>query len=277
MKTAITRLSIILFSLVLFNACSKFQRVMKSTDMEAKYNAAVKYYDKKDYYHALQLFEELITVFRGTSKAEMSYYYYAYCTYYVDDFTMAAYHFNNFVQSYPNSKLSEEMQYMFAYCFFLDSPVSSLDQTSTLEAIDKFQIFINRYPSSDKVAQANKYIDALRLKLEQKAFDNAKLYYDIQQYKAAVVSMENVLRDYPATQYKEEALYIILKSRYNYAQNSVYQKQTERFKEVRESYYKLIDSFPQSKYLREAERIFRSSEAKIAGNKTDDKPVVGDK
>ena len=47
--------------------------MMKSTDMEAKYNAAVKYYEKKDYYHALQLFEELITVYRGTSKAEQSY------------------------------------------------------------------------------------------------------------------------------------------------------------------------------------------------------------
>lgn len=275
MRTSITRITVILFSVVLISACSKFQRVMKSTDMEAKYSAAIKYYEKKDYYHALQLFEELVTVFRGTSKAEMSYYYYTYCTYYVDDFTMAAYHFNNFVQSYPNSKLAEEMQYMFAYCFFLDSPVSSLDQTSTKEAIDKFQLFINKYPSSPKVAEANKYIDDLRLKLEEKAFSNAKLYYNIEQYKAAVVAMENVLKDYPATSFREEALYIILKSHYNYASNSVPQKQAERFREVKEDYYKFIDNFPQSKYLREAERIFRNTEAKLGAGKSAEKTSLG--
>ena len=182
-------LLLIVISLLLLNSCSKFQHHMKSTDMEAKYEAAVKYYEKKDYYHALQLFEELISVYRGTSKAEKSYYYYVYCTYYVDDFTMAAYHFNNFVQSYPSSTYAEEMQYMYAYCYYLDSPVSSLDQTSTYDAIDKFQLFINKFPNSKKVEESNKYIDELRLKLEVKSFDNAKLYYRTENYKAAVVAL----------------------------------------------------------------------------------------
>lgn len=249
------QLLLIIVSLLLLNSCSKFQRHMKSTDMEAKYEAAVKYYEKKDYYHALQLFEELITVFRGTSKAEKSYYYYTYCTFYVDDYIMAAYHFNNFVQSYPVSPFAEEMQYMYAYCYYLDSPISSLDQTSTVEAIDKFQLFINKYPTSSKVEESNKRIDELRQKLEEKAFANAKMFYHTENYKAAVISFANLLKDYPYTIYKEESLFLSLKSSYLFAMNSIDSKRVERMKLASEDYYKLVDNFPQSKYLREAENI----------------------
>lgn len=265
------RLILFIIPLMLLTACSKFQHYLKSTDMEAKYEAAVKYYEKKDYYHALQLFEELVSVYRGTSKAEKSYYYYVYCTYYVDDFTMAAYHFNNFVQSYPNSTYAEEMQFMYAYCYYLDSPISSLDQTSTLDAIEKFQLFINKFPNSSKVAESNKYIDELRLKLEEKSFNNAKLYFRTENYKAAVVAFANLLKDYPYTVYKEEALFLSLRSSYLYAVNSVDAKKQERFKMAAEEYYKLIDNFPQSKYLREAERTFESIQKElgsVAANST---------
>lgn len=235
--------------------------------MESKYNAAVKYYEKKDYYHALQLFEELITVFRGTARAEQSYYYYTYCTYYVDDYAMAAYNFNNFIQSYPNSRYAEEMQFMYAYCYYQDSPSSSLDQSSTLEAIDKFQLFINKFPTSERVAEANKLIDELRLKLESKDFNNAKLYYRTEYYKAATVAFENLIREYPSTIYKEEALYLALRSAYLYAQNSVEAKQDERFQETIEQYYRLIDNFPESRYLRDAEKIFENSREAISTGK----------
>lgn len=257
------RLLFIIIPLLLFSACSKFQQTMKSTDMEMKYAAAVKYYEKKDYYHALQLFEELISVYRGTSKAEMSYYYYTYCTYYVDDFTMAAYHFNNFVQSYPSSSHAEEMQYMYAYCFYLDSPVSSLDQSSTIEAIDKFQIFTNKFPNSKKVDDANKRIDELRVKLEEKSFNNARLYYKTENYQAAVVAFNNMLKDYPSSIYKEEALFLSLKSSYLFANNSIEAKKPERLKAAMEEYYKLVDNFPQSRYLRDAEKIFESIREKL--------------
>lgn len=253
----IVRVIVFVFTFVIISSCSKFQRVLKSTDMEAKYAAAVNYFDKKDYYHALQLFEELISVYRGTSKAEKSYYYYAYCTYHVDDYTMAAYHFNNFVQTFPTSANAEEMQFMYAYCFYLDSPVSSLDQTSTLEAIDKFQIFINRYPSSSRVDECNQKIDELRLKLEEKAYNNARTYYRTENHKAAVVAFSNLIKDYPATQYKEEALYLSFRSAYQYASNSIETKKPERYRSAVEEYLKLVDNFPQSKYLRAAETLYQ--------------------
>src|SRR5215210_3457287 len=134
---------------MIFISCSKYQRVLKGTDMEKKYAYAEKYFQKKDYYRALQLLEELISVYKGTTKGEQTYYYYTYCNYYTGDYAMAAYHFNNFVQTYPNSKYAEEMQFMHAYCYYLDSPIPSLDQTNTLDAIEKFQLFINKFPKSN--------------------------------------------------------------------------------------------------------------------------------
>jgi outer membrane protein assembly factor BamD len=253
---------LLLFPLLL-SSCSNFNRLQKSTDNEAKYAAAVKYYEKKDYYHALQLFEELFSIYRGTSKAEKSYYYYAYCTYYVDDYVTAAYHFSNFTQSYPNSEYAEEMQYMFAYCYFLDSPIATLDQTSTLQAIEKYQLFINKYPTSERVAEANRRIDELRLKLETKEFYNARLYFRTQHYKSAVTAFEILRKDYPSGTYDEEATFMIFKSQYEYARQSVEAKQLDRYKEATEYYLQFIDKFPQSRYLREAEKLYDDSRQRI--------------
>ena len=250
-------------SMLLLTSCSKFQRILKSSDMNLKYETAEKYYQKEDYYRALQLLEELMTVYRGTARGEQVYYYYAYSNYHIGDYIMASYHFNNFLTSYPMSKYAEEIQYMFAYCYYLDSPVSSLDQTNSFDAIDKFQLFINRYPTSPRVADANRLIDELRLKLEAKEFNNAKLYYRTENYKAAVTALQNVLVDFPASVYKEEVLYLIFKSSYYYAINSYESKQLVRLKEAKENYLRLIDAYPQSEFLQDAERQYNIVQSEI--------------
>lgn len=254
----------LLISLLLISSCSKYQSLLKSTDLDAKYKAAVKYYEKRDYYRSLQLFEELITIYRGTNRAEDAYYYYAYCTYYVDDYVMAAYNFNSFVTTFPNSRHAEEMQFMYAYCFYKDSPVSSLDQTNTLDAIEKFQLFVNKYPKSEKVAEANRLIDELRHKLEVKSYEIAFQYYHTENYKAAIVALDNFIEDFPDSQYKEECLYLSLRSAYLYANGSIDTKKKERFQVAVDSYLKFVDSFPKSRYLRDAEKIYENSRKSIS-------------
>ena len=248
---------------MIFISCSKYQRVLKGTDMEKKYEYAEKYFKKKDYFRALQLLEELISVYKGTAKGEQTYYYYAYSNYYTGDYAMAAYYFNNFVQTYPMSKYAEEMQFMHAYCYYLDSPIPSLDQTNTLDAIEKFQLFINKFPKSNRVEESNRLIDELRFKVETKAFANAKLYYKTQNYKAAIVAFENVLKDFPGSAYCEEAMFLALKASYTYAQKSAEAKQVERYKNAQENYLKLVDAFPQSKYLHDAEKIYNNVQSAL--------------
>jgi outer membrane protein assembly factor BamD len=248
---------------IISTSCSEYQKLLKSSDFELKYTKAVEYYDKEDYFRALSLFEELLTMYKGTTRAEEIYYYYAYCHYNQGDHIMAGYHFSNFGKTYPNSKHKEECIYMSAYCQYLNSPEPSLDQSYTVKAIDELQLFINRFPKSERVAECNELIGKLRNKLEVKSFNNAKLYYDIKDYKAAIVSLKNSLKEFPDTKFREETLFLILKSSFVLAENSIEKKKLDRFKQAITEYYALIDEYPESLFLKKAEDIYTAAQKNV--------------
>ena len=157
---------VILFSaIVVLSSCSKYQKILKSSDYSLKFTKAKEYYDKKDYVRALPLFEELMTVYRGTSKAEDCFFFYSYCKYGLEDYLLASYHFKNFYKTFPKSERAEEAMYLNAYCYYLDSPRYTLDQSNTLLAINEFQLFLTMYPNSVKVTECNELMDKLMLKL----------------------------------------------------------------------------------------------------------------
>lgn len=122
MKNRLSVYFLLMALLLTLGSCSKFNRIRKSGDMNMKYDAAVKYFENKKYFNALQLFEELIVVLKGTDKAESSYYYYCLSYFYTGDYTSAAYHFNNFAQTFPMSAKAEDALFYNAYCYYLDSP-----------------------------------------------------------------------------------------------------------------------------------------------------------
>ena len=252
-----------LLVLLLTSSCNKYNRLLKSTDFELKYNKAVEYYSKKNYVKALPLFEELMTVYRGTARAEQVSYYYAYCNFGLEDYLLASYHLKNFVRTFPKSEFAEEAFFTSAYCYYLDSPYYSLDQENTIKAINEFQLFVNMYPNSSRIKDCNEYIDKLRNKLEKKYYENALLYYNIEDYKASMQAFKNLLKDYPDNPYREDANFLILKSNYLLAKNSINEKKEERFKSTIELYYKFIDNYKESKYLSEAESIFESAQKQL--------------
>ena len=237
----------------------KFNKLVKSSDIDAKYAAAVNYFKKEDYTRALTLFEELMSVFRGTAKAEEVHYYYAYCNYNLDDYIVAGYHFRKFVKTFPTSIHAEECAYMNAYCFYLSSPGYSLDQVDTKLAIKEFQRFTNQYPKSTRIADCNTMLDKLRGKLERKSYENSMLYYNMVDYKAAIVAFGNHMKDFPDTEHLEQLNFLIIKSYYLLALNSIDSKKQERFKASVDAYIKFVDNFPKGKYLDDAEIIYTSA------------------
>jgi outer membrane protein assembly factor BamD len=245
----------LLLSVLVLASCGKQQKLLKSTDNEAKYAAAIDYYEKNDYYRALQLFQQLINFYQGTEKAEKMQFYYAYCYYHQKDYVLASYYFKRFGNNYPRSSYAEEAMFMNAYCYFLDSPSSSLDQTNTLTAIKELQLFINFYPNSDRVDEASKLIDQLRAKLQRKDLDIANLYLKMKLFEAAIYSYKNILKDYPDSEYKEEILFAILKSYYNFAYYSISSKQAERYQSALDSYNELVFQYPDTKYLKAAKNM----------------------
>ena len=250
------------FALAL-TSCTKYGRMMKSTNLDAKQEYAIKLYNKGKYYKALPLFEELITMLRGTKKAELTYYYYAYTNYQLEDYETAAYDFGNFARSFPTSQYAEECAYMHAYCYYLSSPEYALDQTSTLKALNELQLFIDEHPESKRIEECNQLIDKLRFKLETKDREIASLYYHMEDYKAAVTAYKNLLKEFPATVYREESMFMAMKSEYLYAENSIETKKQERYSAALVTYAEFTAAFPESKWKKEAEGIAEDCRKRI--------------
>jgi outer membrane protein assembly factor BamD len=252
-----------LLMLVILGSCSPYQRLLKSDDVMLKKDKAIEYYEKGDYNRALTLLNDIIPAFRGTAHAEKLNYYYAYAHFHQKDYVMAAHYFRTFTQGFPRSEYVEEFLFMSAYCKYLLSPRHSLDQAETLDAIREFQGFINRFPNSPRVEQSNEYIDELRFKLEKKAFDSAMLYFNIRDYNAAVTSFNNVIRQFPDTQFREESLFYIIRSYFLFAENSMEFRQLERYQGVVNSHARLVNRFPESRFKAEADRMLAVSQNQI--------------
>src|SRR5690554_5648875 len=153
---------------------SKFEKLRASNDTARKYQEGIKLYNSKKYSKALILFDDLVQRFRGRAEAEDLYYYNAYTNYRLKDYLTARHQFMTFVNTYPNSPKAEECRFMAAYCYYLEAPVYSLDQSNTQKAIESLQLFINLYPESERSEEAAALIDELRDRLERKSYENAK-------------------------------------------------------------------------------------------------------
>ncbi len=259
MKGTLVRYVGFLMVILALGACSKFRKIQKSTDWKVKYEAALKYYEKKDYYRASVLIEEILPIIRGTEEAELANYYFAYCHYYQKQYILAAHYFKLFTEVYGRSSYVMEAAYMHAYSTYLQSPLPNLDQTPTYEALTALQNFINKYPYSEFATKADALVDELQVKLEVKAYENSKLYYKLRRYKATLVTIDNFTYDYPDSRYVEELSYLGIETIYLLAKQSIPSKQEERYRETVTRYTTFIDRYPNSKYLKEAEKFYADS------------------
>lgn len=231
----------LLFSLIiLISSCSEFQKALKTDDVALKFAEATKLYDAEKYSKAIKLFEQIASAYKGKPSAEKMFYMYSQSLYKTKQYYLAAYQFESFASSYPKSEKVEEASFLGAESYSKLSPVYSLDQVDTYKAIDKLQEFIDRYPSSAYMERANAVAKELREKLEKKAFENAKQYNTISDYKSAIVAFDNFIINYPGTKYKEKALYYKFDSAYRLAINSIPSKMEERLLNAKNMYNTLI-------------------------------------
>jgi outer membrane protein assembly factor BamD len=250
-------------TVLLLSSCGGFEKIRKSSDVNFKLTKANEYFDKKDYSHANTLYKELMPIMKSTRNYEALFYKYAYTFYYLKDYIEASYYFKNFTEYFPASKDGEECEYMSAVCLFKYAPKYTLDQTNTVKSLDALQSYVNKYPKSKNIDQANKYIADSRLKLEHKQADAAKLYFNIYQYKAATVAYKSVLRNYPESPNADQYVFMIMKSMFKYAKASVPGKQEERYASALGTYRELKDTYPKSAYLAEADKLYKEADNNV--------------
>lgn len=250
---------------LLFCACSEYQKVLNKGSVEEQYKQAVKLYEQKEYGKALRLFEKVTPTYRGKPQMERIQFMIAQSNFNEKIYGSAAYYFDKFTKNYPKSSKKEAAAFLSAYCYKLASPRFSVDPTETKKAIEAFQGFINTYPDSEKIPEANKHYQELREKLERKYFEIAKTYYrtadyDLRNYNAAIQAFDNLLENFLGSKFKEEALLYRLKAAHDFVLKSTNRRKLERIKIAISAYDKLKRNFPETKFAKEADEMLLTLE-----------------
>ena len=223
------RLLLVIFAFFALSACNRQQDLaMKSADKDFILKVANEKFEKKKWKDAIALYERLSNLVAGTDDAANVVYNSAYANYYDKNYKLAGHQFKNFAVTFPQDKRAEDASYMSALCYYQGSMDYNLDQSSTELAINELQNFLNSYPNSEKSKNINELIDELTYKLEFKAYENARQYYKMADYRAASVAFENVLEDFPSTKLREKIYDYMLKSKYELAVNSIYDLKKDR-------------------------------------------------
>ena len=269
-------IAIALLSGAFLASCGEYNKVIKSTDYINKYEAAKSYFGEGQYIKATTLLEELIPILKGTSDAEESLYMLAMAYYNQGDYISASHYFSNYYNTYPKGTFTELARYHSGKALYLDTPEARLDQSSTYKAIQELQMFMEYFPQSERTSEAQVMIFALQDKLVLKEYLSAKMYFDLGTYTgnasmnadgqingnnflACITTAQNILKDYPYTSMREDVSILLLRAKYKLGVESVEEKIEERMRETIDEYYAFKNEFPESKYMKEVEKIYKDA------------------
>jgi outer membrane protein assembly factor BamD len=249
-------INIALLTLVLLSSCGDFEKLLKSTDYDLKKTKAKEYFEAGQYIKSTELLEQILPRYRASAEAEELNWMYAQSYFGMKQYDIAGTYFKSLVEQFGYGKYAEEATFMSAFCDYNISPRAELDQDYTRAAIDGFNVFNLRFPNSSRVEESKKLIKELQEKLVEKSYLSARLYYDMNQYKAAVIALNNSLKEFADTKYREEMMFLKLNSLFLYAENSFANKQKERYQATLDDYYSFLEEFPQSRFAKDVNKIY---------------------
>ncbi len=251
---------VILLIVISLSSCSEYQKVLKSEDVAVKFAKGTELYEAGKYNKANRLFEQIVPQYRGKPQAEKLMFMHSNAFYMMGDYYLAAYRFEQFESAYPKSEKAEEALFLSAKSYYELSPVYSKEQKETREALDKLQLFINKYPESEYISNVNEMVKELDYKLEKKAFEIAKQYDRISDYEASIKSFDNFLLEFPGTSFREEAMFYRLDAAYKLAINSTERKKAARVINAVMLYTSFKKSFPNSEHIKEVDAMIAELE-----------------
>lgn len=247
---------------VIITSCGTYHKLLKSDNNELKYTEGVNYFYNKEYGRSLSLLSSVMSPYAGSMREDTIVFYLAKALYNTKDYEQSGEFMNSFRSKFNRSQFLEEAEFIYAMSYYKQSGSEERDQTTSYRAISAFTEYLNRYPESIKKEDIYIMIDELNRKIYIKLFNNAALYHKLGKYNAAVTSLRSVLKQYPEIPQKEEIMYLICKSWYDYAYNSIESKQLDRYLKMMDAYYSFKSTYPESqKYLKELTDMFEKAQA----------------
>ena len=248
--------------LAVLTGCGESNRVLKSKDVDVRYNYAKKAYDQGKYLQASTILEGLITPLRGGPRGEEALYLLAMSYYKNQDYLNSGVYFRTYYGRYPRGTYAEDAHFYSGYGYYKESPDPQLDQSMSLKATQELQNFLDLYPKSERAEAARKALFELQDKRTLKELQNAYLYYNLgmylgNNYQSAVIVSQNALRLFPYSKYKEDFEMLILKAKYQMARQSVAEKMEERYRDVIDEYFSFINNYPEGPNRKEADNIYK--------------------
>lgn len=241
---------------------SRYELLLEGNDVDAKYKAAFKYYEDGKFSKAAALFESLSIITSGTERDDTVQYYWGLSNYAQRDYYTAETNFEHFLDRYPRSPFAEPAQFLRIDCLYKATLRYELDQTPTYTAITKISEYLADHPSGANAQVCHRMLSELNERLDRKAFENAKLYYKMEDYKAARVAFKNILKDDADNVFREDILYYTALSSYKFALNSQAHLQKERYLSFIDDYYNFIGEFPGSAHCKELELLYNKAKEK---------------
>lgn len=264
--------------LVLTGCAGEFNKVYKSTDMDYRYEYAKQAFAEGKYTRAVGLLEGLITAKKGREDAEESLYMLGMAEYMSHDYESASATFKKYHQTYPKGIYAEQASFYTGQALYEGAPEPRLDQTPTIGAINAYQQFMDFYPDSRLRQQAQQRLFELQDKLVQKELLSAQLYYNLggyfgninsnneSNYISSIITAQNALKNYPYSKWREDFSLIIMKSKFELAENSSEDRRLERYRDAEDEAYGFLNEYPESKNCDLANKFIAKCK-KVAGEK----------
>lgn len=260
------KILISIFAVLVFSGCAhEFNQVYKSQDNSYKYEYAKECFANRKYSQATALLQELVTIQKGTDNAEESLFMLGMAEFLDKDYESAAMTFKKYHKTYPKGTYAEMSSFYIGESLFMSTPEPRLDQTETVNAISAFQEYLDIYPEAKQKSKAQSRMFELQDKLVRKELYSAQLYYNLgtyfgnctnggSNYEACIITAQNAIDDYPYSSLREDFALLIMKSKYELAEQSVEEKRLDRYRDAEDECYGFINEYPESKNKTLAEK-----------------------
>lgn len=239
---------LVLFALIL-SSCGAPPKLTNFSSAEL-YKMGKEKYDKKKYYRAIEIFQNLVYSHAGDPVVDTAQYYLGMSYYGNEEYQLAMAEFNRLLVNYPSSPFAVEAQFMRAASAYESAPKSSgLDQSELVPSLKQFEDFVTDFPESDLIPQAKEYLLKGRTRLARKTYESGIVYYRLETFDAANIYFQKVVDDYFETEYAPKATYMLAEGEFR----------MKHFDVARDKFAGFAKVFPKHPWVAKAQR--RSAEA----------------